>query len=188
MAEKISVSVLILLVILLIIILFLVGKCGIVCGNKKVQENYKRSCLAQGTCDFHRTPVDYVQKNCKGLMNDPHWIANPANKYQPLELGTVDMWADSRRLNKNNGLLFQEFSQNFPGCGSGPVYLPNDEKTRFDLVNLGDLDYVRELKDMYSPRFGPRSILFDEQMLARPSPFQKLYGGNAYLPFDRVTE
>lgn len=170
---KVSGTVVVLLIVLVVVILFLAGGCTLRCNKR---EGYKRTCLAQDTCDLKRTPVDYVEKNCNGLRNDPHWMANPGHKYQPFHTaGKMELFEGAKRLAE--GKLFSEFGQYYKGCGSGPVYLPNDEKTRFDLTNLGDLSTVRKLQDMTQDAdYGP--MVPAQRPVSHVSPFQPIYFGH----------
>lgn len=173
---KVSGTVVILLIVLLVVILFLVGGCTLKCNNNS-KEGYKRTCLQQDTCDLKRTPVDYVQKGCDGYSQYPHFLANSGHKYQPLtDAKGLAFWRGLERLEKNK--LFDEFSNYYKGCGHGGVYLPNDEKTRFDLTNLGDLTTVRKLRDLEKKNglYGP--MVQTEAQPEHTSPFQPLYFGH----------
>lgn len=168
----------------ILLALFLFG-CRLKCGSKK--ENYTRTCLAGDCFGLQRTPVDYAQKYPNGWQRNPHYKANPADEHQPLEFGPIDFYPDTRRMNANNGVLFQQYRDDWKGCGKGGVYLTNDEKTRFDLTNLGDVGARAQLEDMYNPRFGPRGYQHNERSYDEPNPyFDKIYGGAKWLHNSKI--
>lgn len=182
----------VLIVILIVFILFLVGGCTLSCksmfkrGNT-VREGYKRSCLAGDCYGLQRTPVDYALKYPNGWQRNPHYITDPHNKYQPLDYGPVDLDAEGRRLAANNGILFQQYRNDWKGCGKQLVSLTNDEKNRFDLTNIGDHGARTVLDNMYSRRFGPKGQTFTAKNLAEVNPFfNKMYGGPAWLRNDKL--
>lgn len=149
------------------------------------REGYTRSCLNNDCKGLQRTPVDYAFKYPHGWQRNPHWKANPADKYQPLEYGPIDFFPGDRKLAANNGVLFQQYGQYWKGCGQPGVYLTNDEKNRFDLTNVGDYGARQQLDDMYSTRFGPRGISHTERTYDEPNPhFNKIYGGPAWLKYN----
>lgn len=194
---EISGTVLLLLVVLVVVVLFLVGGCSLSCSQrsaftKGTQENsekegYARSCLAGDCFGLQRTPVDYAQKFPNGWQRNPHYKANPADEHQPLDYGPVDFYPDSRRMNANNGVLFQQYRNDWHGCGKDLVYLTNDEKNRFDLTNVGDQGARNQLDDLYSPRFGAKGYEHNERSYDEPNPYYgKIYGGAAYLVHDKL--
>ncbi len=187
---EISGTVVILLVVLVLAVLFVVGKCSFSCSTKSgyqrpLIEGYKRSCLANDCFGLQRTPVDYAFKYPHGWQRNPHWQAFPGDEHQPLDYGPIDFHLDARRLNANHGVLFQQYRQDWGGCGKNQVYLVNDSKNRFDLTNVGDQGAREVLDDMYNPRFGPRGISHTEQTYNEPNPyFDKIYGGHNWLVHD----
>ena len=194
---EISGTVLLLLVVLAVIVLFLVGGCSLSCSQKSgfkqgtqedsTIEGYKRSCLANDCFGLQRTPVDYAFKYPHGWQRNPHYQANPADEHQPLDYGPIDLYPDIRKLNKNNGVLFQQYRQDWKGCGKDTVYLTNDSKNRFDLTNIGDQGARVQLDDLYSPRFGPKGYQYNERSFDEPNPFyDKLYGGAEFLVHDKL--
>jgi len=196
---EISGTIILLLVILVVVVLFLVGGCNLSCSQKSgyakgsqnsedpTIEGYKRSCLAGDCFGLQRTPVDYAMKYPHGWQRNPHYKANPADDHQPLDFGPIDLWADERRLNKNNGVLFQQYGQYWKGCGKPNVYLTNDSKNRFDLTNIGDQGARVQLDDLYSPRFGKPGLQNTERNYDEPNPYyDKLYGGRGYLVNDKL--
>jgi hypothetical protein len=176
---KLSLSVIIIIILIIAAGVFLWRGCSLKCSMK---EGYKRSCLGNDCYGLQRTPVDYAFKYPNGWQRNPHWQANPADEHQPLDYGPVDLWADGRRLEKHNGVLFQQYRDDWQGCGKNLVYLTNDEKNRFDLRNLGDVGASSELDDMWNPRFGKYGIAYTEQLMNEVNPyFDKIYGGRSYL-------
>ena len=182
----------VLCVVLVVVVLFLVGGCSLSCKSgfgtgKGIKEGYKRSCLAGDCYGLQRTPVDYAQKYPDGWQRNPHWKTYPGDEHQPLSFGPIDFWQDMRRLNNNDGVLFQQYGNNWKGCGRQLVSLTNDSKNRFDLENIGDHGARVILDDMYNPRFGPRGPNFTEQSLAEVNPYyQKIYGGSDWLYNDKL--
>ena len=175
-------GVIILIVIAVIAALILCGK--LTCSTR---EGYTRSCLGNDCYGLQRTPVDYAQKYPHGWQRNPHWRADPSNKYQPLDFGPIDFHSDLRRLDNNNGVLFQQYGNNWKGCGRNIVSLTNDSKNRFDLTNIGDYSARQTLDDMYNPRFGPRGFSNTEQTYNEPNPyFKQLYGGPNFLTQDKL--
>ena len=107
---------------------------------------------------------------------------NHPNEHQPLDYGPIDFWPEERKLNKNNGVLFQQYGRNWKGCGRPDPYLVNDSKNRFDLTNIGDQGARNQLDDLYSPRFGKPGLENTEGNYDEPNPFfGKIYGGRNYL-------
>jgi len=181
---KISGTVLILCIIVIVAIIFLVGGCSLKCSMK---EGYKRSCLGNDCYGLQRTPVDYAFKHPHGWQRNPHWQANPADEHQPLDYGPIDFYSDQRRLNANNGVLFQQYRNDWKGCGKDTVYLTNDEKNRFDLTNIGDQGARVQLDNMWNPRFGKHGVAYTERVFDRVNPyFDKIYGGRRYLVHDKL--
>ena len=145
-----------------------------------LQEGYKRSCLGQ-TCRMARTPVDFVFKTPDGWQRNPHWQANPADKYQPLEGGPINFYPDLDRLNKSDGVLFQQYGNQWKGCGKDEVYLINDSKTRMDLENVG-YDWPRQiLDDLPHPRLVPGCGSTEMDHVVVDPWGDKIYGGAGYL-------
>lgn len=184
----------VLCVILVVIVLFLVGGCSLSCKSgfetgKGIREGYKRSCLAGDCYGLQRTPVDYAMKYPNGWQRNPHWKTYPGDEHQPLEYGPIDFHQDLRRLDNNNGILFQQYGNNWKGCGRQLMSLTNDEKNRFDLTNVGDQGAREVMDDMYNPRFGPRGPNFTDQSLNDPNPYyQKIYGGPSWLVNSKLGE
>ena len=178
----------ILIVILLIVgVLFLVGRCKLDCTEKATREGYVRSCLAGDCFGLQRTPVDYALKYPHGWQRNPHYRANPRDEHQPLDYGPIDFHSDLRRLDKFNGVLFQQYGNWWTGCGKDIVYLTNDSKNRFDLTNVGDYGARQTLDDMYNQRFGPKGWNNTERQYDEPNPYYtKLYGGPSYLTHDKL--
>ena len=154
--------------------------------HDKNYEGYRRSCLAGDCYGLQRTPVDYAQKYPNGWQRNPHWKSNPADLHQPLDYGPIDFYSDNRRLNENGGVLFQQYRQDWPGCGKDLKTLANDEKNRFDLENIGAHGARVQLDNLYNPRFG-NGIRNTEIDWDEPNPFyDKIYGGSGYLLHDKI--
>lgn len=138
----------VLIVVLLVLLVFLIGGCSLKCG--KNAEGYKRSELGQReVCNMGRSPVDFAMLP----QANPHFQSRPTSKYQPLEQGPIDLYADQRKLDTGYP-MFSQFRHDYAGCGDGCMesgggeYLGNDEKTRFDLRNIGDVDIARQLDEL----------------------------------------
>lgn len=184
MAIQMSNTVVILLVILVAAFLFVAAGCSLKCSNPQ-KEGYIRSCLSND-CTFQRTPVDFAKKHPDGWQRNPHYKANPSVKWQPLDYGPVDFTPDARRLNEKNGVLFQQYRNDWKGCGQDQVYLLNDEKTRFDLTNVGDQGVRVYLDNLQHPRHGLGEPAKTELDLVRPDPGERIYGGDDYLPQNEI--
>lgn len=181
---KLTPTVMLLIAVLILGILFVVFRCKLICNKR---EGYTRSCLGNDCFGLQRTPVDYAFKNPNGWQRNPHYKANPSDKHQPLDYGPIDFYPDLRKLNKNNGVLFQQYRQDWKGCGKNQVYLTNDSKNRFDLTNIGDQGARVQLDDMYSYRFGKKLPQYNERTFDEPNPyFDKIYGGRHYLTHDKL--
>jgi hypothetical protein len=127
--------------IVLIGVIFLVVMNGTGC---KGRESYTRSDLSQDNSRFKRQPVDYYLDQ----LQNPHFMADPEQRWQPLEQGPVDLYSSERKL--WNGTLFDEFLPDYGGIL--PVkYYPHDSKTRFDLIRTGDLDAERKIRNSSKP-------------------------------------
>lgn len=136
----------ILVVILIVVFLVLIfSKCN--------KSNYTRTCLSDSTNCLGgplRTPVDYMSLP----RANPHFVANPWDRRQPLEQGPVDFWPDLRKL--ENGTLFDQYGNYGMGCGNGQPFYPNDTKTRSLVVELGDLNIRRMMDNEQGPEYGPK--------------------------------
>lgn len=187
---KISGTTLGVLAVLVVVVLFVFSGCSLSCKSgysRGTREGYKRATLGNQCQGMQRSPVDYAFKNPGGWQRNPHWRTEPSVKYQPLEFGPIDFYADSRRLNENDGVLFQQYRNDWKGCGRETLDMANDEKNRFDLTNVGDQGARVQLDDLYSTRFGPRGITHTERSYDQPNPyFDKIYGGAGWLKHDRL--
>jgi len=155
--------------------------------KSKNTEGYVRSILAGDCYGLQRTPVDYAMKNPDGWQRNPHWQAKPSVEYQPLEFGPIDFYKDSRRLIENKGVLFQQYRNDWRGCGKDMEYLVNDSKNRFDLTNVGDYSARQFLDNQYNKRFGEKLPKMVEANFNEPNPyFDKIYGGSKWLIHDKL--
>lgn len=175
-----------LLVAITVAVLFIMGKCSL---NPRKKEGFKIGCFDNNCTGFNRTPVDYAEKSSfgdtrDGWQSNPHFQADPKSRLQPLDFGPIDLEADATRLYVNNGVLFQQYSQEWKGCGIETNTIPNDEKSRFDARNVGDETVRRQLDNEYNPSFGPRGITNTEADYLEPSPFSNIY--YAGLPSKRL--
>lgn len=153
--------------------------------DKPLIEGYKRSCLAGDCYGMQRTPVDYAQKHPHGWQRNPHYKTYPGSKYQPLEFGPINLMEDATRLSE--GVLFEQYGNNWKGCGKQDEYLVNDSKNRFDLTSVGDYGARQQLEDLYSLRFGPRGYTHTERSYDEPNPYYgQLYGGAKWLVANRL--
>jgi hypothetical protein len=160
----------------------------------KKSEGYTRTPLSTDTSAyFVRTPVDYgnqippMSKGKLAWQTNPHWMAFPGDEEQPLEYGPIDFYKDERKL--ANGSLFEEFGNNYVG-GTGTPYVPNDEKTRSLLVEMGEMN-PRRLLDSVAAAGWPRSNLpaaqTDLTFTTDSDPNQyPLYGGQNYFFRDQI--
>lgn len=165
---------------ILIILIVIVIIVFVMYNNKSYKEGYTRSCLGNDCYGLQRTPVDYAEKNPYGWQRNPHWKAKPSDEHQPLEFGPIDFHAETRKLNENNGILFQQYRNDWPGCGKNQEYLVNDSKNRFDLLNQGDMGARRALDNMNSPRFYRGSGVCSRNELDSICPDKYEYWGRKY--------
>jgi hypothetical protein len=158
---------------------------------------YKRAGLGGDCQGLQRSPVDYVMKSDGprgaysggGFEQNPHWQANPASIYQPLEYGPIDLEHDYRRLCTEDGrkTLFKQYRNDWRGSNNVDDYVANDQKNRSDLLDIGDHEANSILTNMYHPRFGPKGKVHTELSQARQNPhYGPLYGGFDYLPRNKL--
>lgn len=162
-------------ILLLVVLLWLFNR-------KNNQEGFSRTPLGNNAL-FRRSPVDFAMAGEYGWTENPHWIAEPSVKYQPLDFGPIDLYAEERKLNENNPYrIWSQYENNWID-GNKEVYLINDEKTRSLLKEAGDLDTARYLENEYSPRFGPRTGHTNLAMnYAQPDwSGEMFYGGKTFL-------
>lgn len=194
MAQKISNNTLIIIVLVVAaVVLFYCMKCKITCDRDgyttgTVREGYVRSCLGNDCYGLQRTPVDYAMKYPNGWQRNPHYRANPGDEHQPLEFGPIDFYSDTRRLDKNNGVLFQQYRDDWKGCGRNIVELTNDSKNRFDLTNIGDQGTRNQLDNIPVPsRNLGVGFQYNEQTFSTPNPYyQPQYGGYNWLHENKI--
>ena len=135
-------QVVILCIFLLVAFLFVWSRCSLSC--KKDSESYKRSVLSQDG-PMKRSPVHTAFQG-DGMSDNPHYQADPADELVPLEYGGVDFYQDERKLMA--GKSHEELGECYQGIGKDATYLVNDDKTRADMVNAGDMGWHRLLNDM----------------------------------------
>lgn len=164
------------------------------CGHGQ-RDGFTRSGLtACNRCQFVRTPVDFAMKQRfndplgdGGWQSNPHYMADPGDKDQPLGFGPVDLWADQRKL--QDGTLFDQYGPNYVGGdGDDQGYIVNDTKTRSLLSETGDLTTRRMIDHI--PANGQPLVdamlqtEMAEMMESKTDPrgqYYPLYGGNKYL-------
>lgn len=184
---QITNTVAVLIVALVLLGLFILNGCSLKRGN---DEKFTRTCMTADTnCKFVRTPVDYMYGNdtdipSKKGMEFPHYLGNPTDKLQPLDHGHINLIKDEDLL-WNPNKLWKQYENDFKGCGNGKPYIVNDDKTRWELREVGDEWAARILEAQHLPEHGPRrtgneAALVDLDML-QPEPFGPLYGGEGYL-------
>jgi len=194
----------VLIVVLIIFAVFILGRCTLKCGKSEsfvkgtvssdgemeyIREGYKRSPLAEDTChNMERTPVDFAMLSPNGWQQNPQYKVLPSVRFQPLEFGPIDFYPDSRRLNRLEGVLFQQYRNDWEGCGASETSMANDTKNRSNVLDLGDLSRKQRMDDAWSPAFGPnRAQPFTDAVLSKVDPTrQKIYGGNDWLHFSRL--
>nr|QBK86944.1 MAG: uncharacterized protein LCMAC103_02840 [Marseillevirus LCMAC103] len=156
--DDVSNTQVLLVVLLVAILLFVLMGCKIRCA-KAPAENFQRNVLAQnqGGRMVHG-PVDYAIG--EDFRKNPHYLARPSNKFQPLENGPIDFEYDRRKL--ENGELwedgknelpqvFEEFGQWYTGPPNAELHLPNTVPTRNHLARIGDLTAASVLQDEIRP-------------------------------------
>jgi hypothetical protein len=165
------------IVIILILIIYL-------CSSKSHKDGYTRTPLGLN-CQFRRTPVDFAMNGEDGWQTNPHWMADPSDKYQPLDFGPVDLFKEERKL-ENGSNIFEQYTNDWEGPGNGKVYLMNDNKTRSLLTEVGDMGIRRVLDDEWGPRFGQKGFSNTEISQLSPDPYtadHALYGGMKFLKY-----
>ena len=157
-------------------------------GYGKKDEKFTRTCLTADTnCKFVRSAVDYISQDDKSGVQrmphqNPHWIGNPTDELQPLGDGPVNLVKDEDLL-WNQQKLYKQYEHDFKGCGNGKEYIVNDDKTRFELREVGDEWAARALEAQRLPQHGPQGrnpALVDQDMI-QPDGFSQLYGGSSFL-------
>ena len=155
---------------------------------RRRREGFTRTCMsANNNCQFTRPPVDYVywtdtEIPTKVGRDFPSFMGNPTDKAQELTHGYIDLEKDMQKL-VHPELLWQQYGNDWAGCGNGEAYIVNDEATRAKLSDVGDIWAVRQLLSMRTPAHGPVGIhpaLTDEDIAVR-DPFDRAYGGS-WLP------
>ena len=136
-------EILIVCIILIAAILYVWGKCSLSCGS---YEGYKRASLSQSG-PMKRSPVTTAFMG-DGMSENPHYQADPSDELVPLEYGGVDLYAGQRNVAAGNAHV--ELDEDYAGRGMGSTYLPNDHKTRQDMVDSGDMGWHRLLNNMVS--------------------------------------
>jgi hypothetical protein len=99
-------------------------------------EGYKHHSLGQafGGCEFTKSPLDYAFKGPDFQAGNPHLQTKPQSYYAPADLGMVDFYPDTRRLN-NGEPMFQDMENNWAGYGGS--YIENTNETRDRMTRLG---------------------------------------------------
>jgi hypothetical protein len=183
MVTKVSNTVAVLVIATVVIALVLWGR-----KRHTTKEPFERTCMtAAGNCTFVRTPVDYVYKTTTEVPTKigrdyPHYVGNPTDKAQPLADGYVDLEKDYNKL-VNQDLLWRQYENDWGGCGNDTPYIVNDEKTRAQLSDTGDIWAVRQLLGMATPAHHPSRTnpALTEQDDVVLDPFDRSYGG-PWLP------
>lgn len=155
--------------------------------NKRKRDGFTRTCLTGDTSSiFARSPVDYAYEDItvipqKEGMRNPHWMGDVTDKKQPLDHGPVDLIRDEKKL-IHPELLWEQYGNNYKGCGNGMPYIVNDDKTRFALEDVGDHWATTYLYSLNSPQHHVGNIpaLTDED-IAVHDPYDRLYG-DGWLP------
>lgn len=162
--------------------------------NKK--DKFTRTAFDNTTnSKFVRTPVDFAMKIIPenevpdAWQRNPHYLARPSSKYQPLEEGPIDFYADDRRLAE--GKLWEQYGPNWKGTGTGEIYITNDQKTRSLLREVGDEEIHSTLANMQTPLHGPGSrpsLTEQSYWIERPEDrmSSKIYGGYPFFINDWV--
>jgi hypothetical protein len=169
----------IVIIALVVLALFVFVGCG-----KGKRDNFTRTPFGTAeTCQFARSPVDYINKLPNGWQANPHYRADPGSKYQPLENGPIDLYAEERKLSDPD-LLWRQYGDNYIG-GTGMPYIENDETTRALLRETGDETLHMGLSNEITPRHlnSPFPTETEIDFINR-DPFtadHELYGGRNYF-------
>ena len=164
--QYVSVGLVTLVSVLIVIVIFIVIACKLKCG--KTREHYIRTSSSNDCCGTgygYQSPVDFAGPASADISwkDSPHWISNPKNKYLPLEMAGVDLYATQRRLSDNFEIdpasplapLFEPFGQYYAGERAeidgrrfvGQPWTNNVTKSRWDFRDRGDLPIARSLNN-----------------------------------------
>ena len=165
--QYVDLGLVILVAVLIVIVIFVVMKCKLKCSSKR--EPYIRTSSAndtQGSGYGYKTPVDYAGCASENIswVDSPHFMANPSNKYLPLEIAPVDFEPTLRSLTYNFETdpkstlspVYNEFSQFYSGeraplpngdISVGEPWTNNSYKSRGDYLKRGNLPTSRALNN-----------------------------------------
>ena len=148
--------------VLIIIVIFIVMKCKLKCSPTQ-RDDYCRFSWGNdtsGSAYGKKTSVDFAGPANPDIrmQDDPHYKADPTNKYLPCDQAPVDFYKTLRSLTVNYDTdptsqitpPFHEFGQWFAGargCGVGEPWVNNDIKSRWDYKDRGDLPASRSLNN-----------------------------------------
>lgn len=201
---KVSNTAAVMIIALVLLGLYLMGGCRM--RGKNSDEKFTRTCTSADTnCRFVRTPVDYAFETQTEIpahmnMDFPHLMGNPADKLQPLDdpcsgeiIQTVNGPMASKPCGKTRinlitdesklihpDKLWVQYENDYKGCGNGKPYIVNDDKTRFQLREVGDEWAVRVLEHQRVPEHGPigNHPALTELDIIVPDQFDQLYGAS----------
>lgn len=107
------------------------------------REGYLRSGL-----ESNSKYLDSYVNNASNPYRNLNWMSNQGNYRKPLEMSAVNFYPDQEKLAQGN--VFKASSVSYKGMNDGVHYFPNNEKSRHDLINWGEMsEYAkrRGIKD-----------------------------------------
>lgn len=150
---------------------------------KKRTDFFTRTCITGDTsAAFVRSPVDYAFQDITEIpskvgMVFPHFLGKPNDNLQPLETSHgINFTPDELKL--DDGTLFTQYDNNYPGCGNGKPYIVNDNMTRDQLTRVGDMTARRIMDAQITPLHVKANVypVYPEQDAIQPDGYARQYG------------
>ena len=212
---KVSNTTAVIVVALVLLGLFLLGGCKMkdgkesftrTCDTADTNCKFVRTPVDYAFANMSDIPSHQPPPGNPNAVLFPHLKGNITDKLQPLDdpcTGQVvqtpsgpkpskpcgetriDLIADEKKL-WDQKKLWKQYENDWKGCGNGKPYIVNDDKTRFELREVGDEWMARRLEhQMVDPRmYGipdaqhvPRQPALTDLDLVEPDGEQQLYGG-----------
>lgn len=140
-----QVKILVVIVIAAAVAYFVYSNCDLSCA--KTSEAYNRTPLS-GFGVLKRTPAGYAFQG-DGMTNNPHYQADPEDRYVPLEFGGMNPYKrvvnDLKPALTRDGL---ESCLHGERCNEDGAFIINDSKTRRDMAESGDMGWYRIMNNM----------------------------------------
>lgn len=140
-----QVEILVVMAVAAVVAYFVYNNCTMDCA--KTSEGYNRTPLS-GFGVLKRTPAGYAFQG-DGMTNNPHYHADPQDRYVPLEFGGMNPY--KRVVNNLKPALTRdglESCKHGEGCDESGSFIVNDSKTRRDMAESGDMGWYRIMTNM----------------------------------------